>query len=187
MPLFQNSNIFEHICHSCHKGKPGPFIQCYSVLAGQNRTGQYFCMYQHAILCNLSKRTGVLRKPFLYLYCFPFALVHCLCIGALLNWCSYNWSLVIGILVYFRKQLVDLDTSVHNGHLQLFLGRKFNFHQQITATQTQNTNTESKHRTQTQNTNTEHKHKTRECITGICCFSLEGSSTILSPFTLLGN
>ena len=77
MPLFQNSNIFEHICHSCHKGKPGPFIQCYSVLAGQNRTGQYFCMYQHAILCNLSKRTGVLRKPFLYLYCFPCALVHC--------------------------------------------------------------------------------------------------------------
>ena len=80
-----------------------------------------------------------------------------LCIGALLNWCSYNWSLVIGILVYFRKQLVELDTSVHNGHLQLFLGRKFNFHQQITATQTQNTNTEHnehKHRTQTQNTNT---------------------------------
>ena len=76
-PLFQNSSSFEHICPSCHKDKPGPFIQCDSVLAGQNRTGQYFCMYQHAILCNLSKRTGVLRKPFLYFYCFPCALVHC--------------------------------------------------------------------------------------------------------------
>ena len=51
-PLFQNSSSFEHICHSCHKDKPGPFIQCDSVLAGQNRTGQYFCncMDQHAIL-----------------------------------------------------------------------------------------------------------------------------------------
>ena len=138
----------------------------------------------HVYTCNIMQFVEAYRGPTEAISVF---VLFPLCIGALLNWCSYNWSLVIGILVYFRKQLVDLDTSVHNGHLQLFLGRKFNFHQQITATQTQNTNTESKHRTQTQNTNTEHKHKTRECITGICCFSLEGSSTILSPFTLLCN
>ena len=32
---------------SCHKGQPGPFVQCDSVCTDDRRTEQYFCMYYH--------------------------------------------------------------------------------------------------------------------------------------------